>query len=153
MMNGALLLISLGTNCGGPGILREAIDALRETFGEVTATPTEETAPLEGTGPRYFNCVAMAHTMLAPLEVKQCLRGIEAKLGRDRSTPAIVAIDLDLLLYGNLVDASLKLPSPDLVERSFCLQPAAELAPDFIHPTLRISLNELAKKGRQHEQH
>ena len=152
-MDGTLLLISLGTNCGGPGKLAETIEALREAFGEVAATVPEETAPLEGTGPSYFNCVVMTHTMLSPQEVKRCLREIEARLGRDRSTPAIVAIDLDLLFYGNLVDATLKLPSHDLVERPFCLQPAAELAPDFIHPILKISLKNLAKKGKQHEQH
>ena len=147
-MDGTLLLISLGTNCGGPGKLAKAIEALREAFGDVTATSPEETAPLEGTGPSYFNCVAMTHTMLSPQEVKRCLREIEARLGRDRSTPAIVAIDLDLLLYGDLVDATLKLPSPDLVERTFCLQPAAELVPVFIHPILKISLEHLAQQRK-----
>ncbi|MBR4221439.1 MAG: 2-amino-4-hydroxy-6-hydroxymethyldihydropteridine diphosphokinase [Victivallales bacterium] len=147
-MDGMLLLISLGTNCGGPGKLAEAIEALREAFSEVVATVPEETAPLEGTGPSYFNCVAMARTMLSPQEVKRCLREIEGRLGRERSTPAVVAIDLDLLLYGNLVDATLKLPSPDLVERPFCLQPAVELAPDFIHPILKISLKNLAQQRK-----
>ncbi|MBR4674550.1 MAG: 2-amino-4-hydroxy-6-hydroxymethyldihydropteridine diphosphokinase [Victivallales bacterium] len=148
MDSGTLLLISLGTNSGGPGRLAEAIDALRKLFGEVTATPPEETPPLDGTGPNYFNCVAMAHTILSPLEVKQYLRHIESSLGRDRSTPDVVAIDLDLLLYGNLVDASFKLPSPDLVERSFCLLPAVKLAPDFIHPTLGYSLATLARQRK-----
>ena len=148
MMDGTLLLISLGSNCGGPSKLAEAIEALREAFGEVVATVPEETAPLEGTGPSYFNCVAMTHTMLSPQDVKRCLREIEARLGRDRSTPAVVAIDLDLLLYGELVDATLKLPSPDLVERPFCLQPAAEVAPDFIHPILKISLKNLAQQRK-----
>lgn len=148
MDSGTLLLISLGTNSGGPGKLTEAIDALRQLFGEVVATSPEDTAPLDGTGPNYFNCVALAQTTLSPLEVKQCLRNIEAHLGRNRSTPDIVAIDLDLLLYGNLVDASLKLPSPDLTERAFCLQPAAQLAPDLIHPTFGISLAALARQRK-----
>ena len=147
-MDGTLLLISLGTNCGGPGKLTEAIDALREAFGEVVATSPEETAPLQGSGPNYFNCVARAYTALVPQEVKRCLRGIEAKLGRDRSTPAIVAIDMDLLLYGDLVDAALKLPSRDLVEHPFCLQPAAELAPDFIHPTIGLPLAIIAQQRK-----
>ena len=145
---GTLLLISLGTNSGGPGKLAEAIDALQNLFGEVVTTPPEETAPLDGNGPNYFNSLALAQTTLAPKEVKQRLRHIEAVLGRNRSTPDIVAIDLDLLLYGNLVDASLKLPSPDLTERSFCLQPAAKLAPDFIHPTLGASLATLARQRK-----
>ena len=147
-MDGTLLLISLGTNCGGPGKLAEAIDALREAFGEVVATSPEETAPLQGSGPNYFNCVARAYTTLAPQEVKRCLRGIEAKLGRDRATPSIVAIDLDLLVYGDLVDAALKLPSRDLVERPFCLQPAAALAPDFIHPTIGLPLAIIAQQRK-----
>ena len=147
-MDGTLLLISLGTNCSGPGKLAEAIDALREAFGEVVATSPEETPPLEGSGPNYFNCVARAYTTLAPQEVKRCLRGMEAKLGRDRSTPAIVAIDLDLLVYGDLVDAALKLPARDLVECPFCLLPAAELAPDFIHPTIGLPLAIIAQQRK-----
>ena len=81
------------------------------------------------------------------------MRCIEARLGRDRSTPAIVAIDLDLLLYGEIIDATLKLPSPDLIERPFCLQPAATLAPEVIHPILGVSLATLAQQRKKHEQH
>ena len=144
------LLISLGSNSGGPAKLAEAAVLLRQAFGKLTLSSPEETAPLQGTGPNYFNAVALAQTELPASEVKRLLRTMETRLGRDRSTPDVVAIDLDLLAYGNLVDASLKLPSRDLAERPFCLLPAARLAPDFIHPTLGISLKELAYTRRTH---
>ena len=146
------VLISLGSNCGGPGKLREAVALLRCAFGKVEATSPEETAPLQGTGPSYFNAVALAETDLPACEVKQLLRRMEAQLGRNRDTPGIVAIDLDLLAYGELVDAGLKLPSPDLAERPFCLLPAASLAPDFIHPTIGISLKDLATMRSTHHE-
>ena len=69
-------------------------------------------------------------------------------MGRDRAKsppkgPRI--IDLDLLLYGNLVlhDPALTLPHPALHERRFVLAPLAEIAPNWQHPTLELSILQL----------
>ena len=45
-------------------------------------------------------------------------------------------IDLDLLLYGNLVvdEPDLKVPHPELTRRSFVLVPLVELDPLLVHP-------------------
>ena len=54
-------------------------------------------------------------------------------------------IDLDLLLYGNLVYQSktLTLPHPDMLNREFVLAPLAQIAPDFVHPVLGKTIQEL----------
>ncbi len=54
-------------------------------------------------------------------------------------------MDLDLLLYGDLVldTPELRLPRPDLARRAYMLGPAAEVAPDLRHPTLGLTLGEL----------
>ena len=77
------------------------------------------------------------------------LQSIELALGRDRSETAIPkgprTLDLDLLWFDDLVlDLSnLILPHPALHERRFVLEPLAEIAPNWLHPTLGKTASEL----------
>ena len=54
-------------------------------------------------------------------------------------------IDIDLLFYDDLILESkrLTLPHPLLTERLFVLEPLCEIAPEFIHPLLGHSIEEL----------
>ena len=66
------------------------------------------------------------------------LARIEGQLGRRRSERwGPRTIDLDLLLYGELVldGPSLVLPHPRMAWRRFVLEPASEVAPSMLHPT------------------
>ena len=51
-------------------------------------------------------------------------------------------IDLDLLLYGDVVmeTEELTLPHPEMQDRRFVLEPLAEIAPDWVHPGLRVTV-------------
>ena len=94
-------------------------------------------APLDAAGGEYLNAVAHVRTALAPLEVLRALQAIESRHGRIRPfAGAPRTLDLDLLLYGDIVLASdqLTLPHPRLHERAFVLVPLAEIAPERIVP-------------------
>jgi 2-amino-4-hydroxy-6-hydroxymethyldihydropteridine diphosphokinase len=54
-------------------------------------------------------------------------------------------MDLDLLLYGDLVGEGpgYRLPRPDLLRRAYMLGPAAQLAPAMRHPVEGCTLGEL----------
>jgi 2-amino-4-hydroxy-6-hydroxymethyldihydropteridine diphosphokinase len=84
-------------------------------------------------------------TTLPPLQVQELLKNIEAHCGRSRIWPQRVELDLDLLLYGDLVccDKGLELPRPELLTRSYMLGPLAELAPNLRHPTARLTIGDL----------
>lgn len=149
-----LAAIALGSNLpsrfGAPADnLREAIHRL-EDLGTVTAESRFlETDPVGYTQqPRFLNAVALLETDISPLDLLRGLLAIEHSMGRDRAKsppkgPRI--IDLDLLLYGDLVldDPALTLPHPALHERRFVLAPLAEIAPNWQHPTLELSILQL----------
>lgn len=143
--------VALGSNLGDRAdYLERALTSLRQHDGfEVTrVSPVYETRPVggpAGLGP-YLNAVAEVRTQREANEVLEALLSIEQKLGRvrhERNGPR--TIDLDLLLYGDLVyaDARLIVPHPRLHERLFVLQPLAQLAPGFLHPVLKRSIADL----------
>jgi len=139
----ASCLIGLGSNLGDRvGNLWQALEELRRTPGIAVSRTSSliETSPVGGPAdqPNFFNAAAVLDTELSPFEVLNLLLGVERKLGRvrsERNGPR--TIDLDLLLYDQevLEAPELTLPHPRLHERRFALAPAAEIAPDWRHPT------------------
>ncbi len=104
----------------------------------------------------YFNCVAAIDTEIPPLEVKRGrLRAIEDSLGRVRTADKYAprTIDLDLIVYGNLViDADgLKIPDPESLERPFLAVPLYELAPDLVLPGFRLKIRDVVAMLPQRE--
>ena len=114
--------------CASP--LRE----LERRFGPVRRSSVYRSAAVGGPAADYSNLVAVLETDAAVDALVDELRAIEALAGRNRSDPAICALDLDLLLYGRCVDAQRRLPRPGLFTLPFVLGPLAELAPDLAHP-------------------
>lgn len=135
-------LISLGSNLGKRKIhLRTALQLLDETDGVrvVRASSYVGTRPIGGpSGQRDFlNAAAVIETKLSPLELLRTAQSVEQALGRIRVERwGSRTLDIDLLLYDDLVlhAADLEIPHPRFVVRQFMLQPAAEIAGDWVYP-------------------
>jgi 2-amino-4-hydroxy-6-hydroxymethyldihydropteridine diphosphokinase len=87
--------------------------------------------------PSFMNMACSVETDLQPHQLLQVLQRIEDNLGRIKAQHwGPRTIDLDLLLYGNLVydNPELTIPHPRLPERRFVLVPLAEIAPHFVPP-------------------
>ena len=98
--------------------------------------------------PDYVNAVAALDTALEPLALLDALQAIERTHGRVRTLRwGPRTLDLDLLLYGERVQACerLTLPHPRLHERAFVLYPLADLAPGLVLPELG-ALSELLRQ-------
>jgi 2-amino-4-hydroxy-6-hydroxymethyldihydropteridine diphosphokinase len=134
--------VALGANLGDrERTLRAAVDALAAEDGiEVVAVSTlRETEPVGvGEQPRFLNGAAELETTLTSRELLARLLAVEQRFGRIRipGEHGARTLDLDLLLYGDEVidEPGLAVPHPRLHERSFVLEPLAELAPGLVVP-------------------
>lgn len=88
----------------------------------------------------FVNAVGLVRTRLPPLGVLHTLHTIETRYGRVRDLLASGyqdrSLDLDLLLYDDLIVQSeqLSLPHPQMERRRFVLEPLTEIAADRVHP-------------------
>jgi len=127
--------IALGSNLGHP------LSQLRTALASLAALPHTELQSVSsgwrsaavgpGEQPDYLNAVAMITTELAPDALLQALQHIEAAQGRERTEHwGPRTLDLDILLYGDLVisTAQLTVPHPRMGERNFVLYPLREIS-------------------------
>lgn len=149
----APVAIALGSNVGNRAAHVDwAVSRLREFIDGLLVSEYVETAPqgVPADPPQhdFINAVVTGHTALAPRALIERLLALEAERGRVRTTPgAARQLDLDLILYGNLVinEPDLIVPHPRFRERAFVLGPLAELMPAWIDPTTGQTILELAK--------
>jgi 2-amino-4-hydroxy-6-hydroxymethyldihydropteridine diphosphokinase len=135
--------VGLGANLGDrERTIRRALELLDVEEGiELVAVSTlRETDPVGyADQPPFLNGAAAVDTELAPRELLERLLEVERELGRVRAEGPRYGprtIDLDLLLYGDLVvdEPGLTVPHPRLAERRFALEPLHELDPDLRLP-------------------
>lgn len=155
------LCLSLGSNLGErEQNLRRAILLLTSELGApARLSAFTETKPWGFTSPHDFlNAAAVWQTNLPPDKLLLITQHIERQMGRKQKSQnaryADRTIDIDLLLYGDLIlDQSLTdehghtcrliLPHPLMHRRLFVLQPLAEIAPQAFHPVFRKTVARL----------
>ena len=158
-----MIIIAIGANLPGPTQdppLRTCQDAVAALEGLLqrrcsAVSRWYETPPVPPTGqPPYVNGIVTFEGESDPAAVLHALHGIEARFGRQRSLPnAARTLDLDIIAMGSLVRAAPDpiLPHPRMHERTFVLQPMMDVAPDWLHPTFRLTTAGLLAQRPQHE--
>ena len=142
--------IALGSNLGDKEKnLRRALLLLTQQGVEVVRVSSFlSTEPYGVTDqPQFLNAVACVRTRLAPLALLDVLLATELAMGRVRLRHwGERNIDLDLLLYENVVmqTPELTLPHPDMQNRDFVLLPLLDIAPELVHPLLHKTVREMA---------
>lgn len=122
----------------------------------------------DGAGPDYVNAAALlqVESYLTGTDILSRLHEIEAMFGRQRTQRwGMRTLDIDLLALGDAVlpdlatqtkwrnlDPSLQalqtpdeliLPHPRLQDRAFVLVPLADVAPDWVHPVLNLTIAQM----------
>jgi len=154
---GALVAIGLGANLGDRrGALRRAAFALQDVMADIRWSSLYESLPREHEDqPLFLNACCSGRTTHAPERLLEVLHELEREAGRCRRRarrygPRV--LDLDLLLYGDLIleTEELTIPHPRLTERAFVLIPLSEIAPSWRVAGSDLSVDAL--RGRLPEQ-
>lgn len=141
--------LSLGSNLGNRAEnISKALAAMGSEGVHVTRVSSlYKTQPVDyRPQPWFLNCVLETETELMPLQLLRRCQAIERALGR---RPGVAKgprlIDIDILLYENLVirSAALTVPHERMAQRRFVLIPLRELAPGLRHPVTQRTAAEM----------
>jgi 2-amino-4-hydroxy-6-hydroxymethyldihydropteridine diphosphokinase len=146
----ALVYVGLGTNLGDKaGNLNEAINKLSLEVGSIVRKSTFYASRPWGfeSENEFLNAVVLVETNLSAFSLLAKTQEIERELGRTAKSANGYAdrlIDIDILLYGNLIinEATLKIPHPLIMERDFVLIPLVEIAPDLEDPVSGLKYSD-----------
>jgi len=145
----------LGSNLGDrEQLIEDAIKQIANEIGEVfIRSSVYETEPWGNEDqPSFLNIALGVKTKLTPIDVLNKALEIELELGRVRHEKwGSRLIDIDLIFYDDIVvdmGAELQIPHPQMQYRKFVLEPLAEIAPDYIHPGLKITVREVLERLR-----
>ncbi len=151
----AQIFISIGSNINKEHYIKAALAILPQHFDNVIYSSVFESESVGFEGNNFYNLVAAATTNLPLEEVCARLKQIERDHGR---TPADKkfsprTLDLDLLFFDKVIcDTPAQLPRDEITKNAFVLWPLAEIASDFIHPTVNLSIGELWQNYNKNKQ-
>lgn len=157
-----MIILSIGTNIGDrERNIENAIVALGE-IGKVTSVSPIYTSEPWGFESEngFYNIALILESELSPLDLLRETQRIEKKLGRTAKTTTEYAdrvIDIDIIDYDNQIieyrvqstdnSSLLTLPHPLMHLRNFVLYPLADIAPEWVHPILKLTTLELKAKS------
>lgn len=143
----AQVYVGVGSNIDPQYHIVSALDHLARRFGRLQISPVYKTPAQGFEGDDFHNLVVGLETGLDPIQIYVTLRAIEAKQERIRTEDQFISrtLDLDQLLYDDLVFTSSKvsLPDEDILRYPFVLKPLADIAGEVRHPIVRRSFATL----------
>jgi 2-amino-4-hydroxy-6-hydroxymethyldihydropteridine diphosphokinase len=151
-MTETFVFFSIGGNLGDRlALIEETRDFIDFNIGDIVLSSsiyeTSAWGMPEGT-PTFYNQVLAVKTTKTLVQIKQEIDEIDEYYGRVRKGSGYEnrEMDVDVLFYKNEIHQEpLLVPHPKIQDRAFILTPLNEIAPDFIHPTLQLTIQHLAK--------
>lgn len=140
------VFLGLGSNIDAEHNLKLGVDELRRRYGPLDLSRVYRGPAVGFDGDDFLNMVVGFDTDDPPADIHAQIELIHRIAGRERgaSPYASRTLDIDLLLYGELVDKHppVRVPRKDVLEHAFVLRPLAELAPEFRHPETGRTIGE-----------
>jgi len=139
------VFLSAGSNIEPADNLKMACEELAGEYGDLMLSSVYQNSAVGFDGDDFLNMVIGFSTTEPPEQVVTRLEGLHEKAKRERKSNPFSSrtLDLDLLLYGDLVRQRLKLPREDIEKYGFVLGPLAEVAPELRHPVKQLPMRKL----------
>ena len=139
------IFLSLGSNIEPEKNINFAKEQLQIKYGKLLISSIYKTKAVGFKGDDFLNLVIKASTSDSPETVSDYLHHIERQTGRETGTGQFNSrtLDIDLLLYGDLIDASLNIPRDEILDYDFVLEPLVEIFPEGKHPIENRSYIEI----------
>ena len=137
--------LGLGSNIEREAHLHAGLDALAGFLTDMRCSAVFESQPVGIKSGPFFNLVVSAYTDLPLMELDRRLKFIEADNGRYAPDRKGLPLDIDVLLYGELVGNfdGLILPRAEILKNAFVLWPLSLMAPQRVHPEVGKSFAAL----------
>ncbi|CRM61643.1 2-amino-4-hydroxy-6-hydroxymethyldihydropteridinepyrophosphokinase [Pseudomonas sp. 24 E 13] len=137
--------LGLGSNIERELNLRAGLDALASFLTDMRCSAVFESQPVGIKSGPFFNLVVSGCTDLPLMALDRRLKSIEADNGRYAPDRKGLPLDIDVLLYGDLVGNfdGLILPRAEILKNAFVLWPLSMMAPDRVHPEAGKTMAEL----------
>lgn len=157
------VLIAIGSNrrhrhLGTPArVVRAAVRAMAGAGIRIEAVSRlYHTAPLGPPQPSYVNAAVRARTSLPPEQLLAQLKRLERAFGpKGKIQWGPRVLDLDIIGYGQAIvpgrlgwrhGHGLAVPHRCAHKRAFVLRPLADIAPEWRHPVLNLTVRQLAAR-------
>lgn len=139
------VLLGLGSNAARERNLVAGLDALSGLLARMRCSAVFESVAVGYKGDNFYNLVVAGETDLPLMELDRRLKFIEADNGRYAPDRKGLPLDIDVLMYDQLVGNfhGLELPRPEILRNAFVLWPLALLAPEVRHPLANMSFAAL----------
>ena len=137
--------LSAGSNIEPEENLRMACDELESAYGDLTLSSVYQNPAVGFEGEDFLNMLIGFSTRRRPEQIVDVLERLHQKAERVRQDNPFCSrtLDLDLLLYGDMVRRQMKLPHTDIDKYSFVVAPLAEVAPELRHPVNGKTMEQL----------
>ena len=144
------VFLGLGSNVERETHLQAGLEALSGFLRDMRCSPVFESQPVGIKSGPFFNFVVSALTDLPLIELDRRLKFIEADNGRYAPDRKGLPLDIDVLLYGDLVGNfdGLVLPRAEILKNAFVLWPLSLVAPDRVHPGVEKPFSTLWEEAQ-----
>ncbi|WP_104399952.1 2-amino-4-hydroxy-6-hydroxymethyldihydropteridine diphosphokinase [Vibrio penaeicida] len=128
--------IGVGSNIEPVKHVQAAVSELRQLGEQLRVSTVYECASVGFESRPFYNLVVEMKTPLNLDDLAVKLREAEIRWGRNPDAKKMQdrTLDLDIILYGNVVSSTPSLPREDIYKYAFVIQPMYELCPQLVIP-------------------
>lgn len=150
------IVLALGSNICRQVALTHAVKSLNKVLVNTVYSDVYQSVPLHAKGPDFYNAVVCGETELSLPEILAFTKKTEQEMGRypwndnQGETHSIRCLDIDILLFNDVISEEPQLPREDVFKYDFVVIPLVSIAPNIIPPGSSLTIKEISKNFTNH---